>query len=63
MKRKKLYWRSFFLGLVIGTNLILLFLGFCKVYENTQFLASGEYISAIELNNNSLRILDMYINF
>lgn len=60
-KSGKIFWRSFIISSVIMFNILLLFFGICKVYENTTQIASGEYVKAISLETGGIRILDYHI--
>ncbi|MEE1198290.1 MAG: hypothetical protein U0K54_04000 [Acutalibacteraceae bacterium] len=59
----KRFFRCFFWSLIIIGNLTLLCWGVCKAYVNIRRISYGEYTHAIELGDNSFKILDFYIEF
>ncbi len=62
MKRKtKTYFRTFYISFVIIMCLTLGWIGVSAAYENTVQVAFGEYKKAIEISNESIRILDFVI--
>lgn len=62
MKRQtKTYIRSFYISLVIILCLCLGWIGISTSYEKTVQIAYGEYKDAIEITNDSIRILDFVI--
>ena len=64
MKEKlKIFLRTAVLGTVISLSLILGGLSVFKAYENIRFVGFGEYKKAVEITENSIRILDFTINF
>ncbi len=62
MKRQtKTYFRALYISLVILLCLCLGWIGVSTAYENTVQVAYGEYRSAIEINKDTIRILDFVI--
>lgn len=62
MKRNtKTYFRTLYITLVIILCLSLGWIGISTAYENTVQIAFGEYKKAIEINNDTIRILDFVI--
>ncbi|MBO5726046.1 MAG: hypothetical protein J6S00_03160 [Clostridia bacterium] len=57
----KRFFRSFILSFVIVGNLALFTYGICASYVNIRRISYGEYVSAIEISKDSIRILDFYI--
>lgn len=60
-RKIKVFLRTTVIFTVIMMCIIFLLLSFCKIYENIRFIAYGEYKNAIEVTENSVRILDFYI--
>ena len=62
MKRHtKTYLRTFYIALVIMLCLSLGWIGISTAWENTIQVAYGEYKKAIEINDDTIRILDFFI--
>ncbi len=62
MKRQtKTYFRTFYISLVVIMCISLAWIGISTAYENTVQVAFGEYKKAIEINNDTIRILDFVI--
>ncbi len=62
MKRHtKTYLRTFYIALVIMLCLSLGWIGISTAWENTIQVAYGEYKKAIEINDDTIRILDFSI--
>lgn len=62
MKRQtKTYFRTLYITLIILLCVSLGWIGISAAYENTVFIAYGEYKSAIEVSKDSIRILDFII--
>ncbi len=62
MKRQtKTYFKTLYITLVIMLCLCLGWIGISQAYENTVQIAYGEYKKAIEINENTIRILDFVI--
>ncbi len=62
MKRQtKTYFRTLYITLVIMLCISLGWIGVSTAYENTIQVAYGEYKKAIEINQNTIRILDFVI--
>lgn len=62
MKRNtKTYFRTLYITLVILLCLSLGWIGISTAYENTVQVAFGEYKRAIEINDDTVRILDFII--
>ncbi len=62
MKRQtKTYFRTLYITLVIMLCISLGWIGISSAYENTIQVAYGEYKKAIEINQDTIRILDFVI--
>lgn len=62
MKRQhKTYFRTFYITLVIIMCLSFAWIGISISYENIVQIAYGEYKKAIEINEDTIRILDFVI--
>ena len=62
MKRQtKTYFRTLYITLVIMLCVSLGWIGVSAAYENTVRIAYGEYRKAIEINKDTIRILDFVI--
>ncbi len=62
MKRNtKTYFRTLYITLVILLCLSLGWIGVSTAYENIVRVAYGEYKKAIEINEDTIRILDFVI--
>ncbi len=62
MKRStKIYFRSFYISLVVIMCICLAIIGICTAYENIMQTAFGENRSAIEFKDGKLRILDFIV--
>lgn len=59
----KIFFKSALITAVFLFNSFLLIFGICKVYENVRLIAYGEYVSAVELTENGIRILDYNLFF
>lgn len=57
----KTYFRTLYITLVIMLCLSLGWIGISTAYENTVQIAFGEYKKAIEINGDTIRILDFVI--
>lgn len=60
-KQTKTYLRSFYISLIVIMCLAFGWLGVSAAYENTVRIAFGEYRSAIEISDDTIRILDFVI--
>ncbi len=60
-KQTKTYLRSFYISLIVIMCLAFGWLGVSAAYENTVRIAFGEYRSAIEISDGTIRILDFVI--
>ena len=64
MKRNtRLFFRSFFVSSVVVFCLMLGFFGITKAYEGIRLVGFGEYRSAIEINDSSIKIFDFILEF
>lgn len=64
MKRQtKTYFRTLYITLVILLCLSLGWIGISTAYENIVSVAYGEYKKAIEISEDTIRILDFLIKF
>ncbi len=62
MKRKtKTYFRTFYISWIIIMCLMFGWFGISTAYENTVQVAFGEYKKAIEISEETIRILDFVI--
>ena len=62
MKRQtKTYFRTLHISLVIIMCISLGWIGVSAAWENMVQIAFGEYKTAIEINHNTIRILDFII--
>ncbi|MBQ0083960.1 MAG: hypothetical protein KBS52_04270 [Clostridiales bacterium] len=53
--------RSLKISFVFVFDILLLIFGICRVYENMQQLSYGNYVNAVEITENGIRILDFNI--
>ena len=60
-RRTKTYFRIFYISLIVIMCLTFGWLGIATAYENTVRIAFGEYRSAIEISEDTIRILDFVI--
>lgn len=60
-KQTKTYLRSFYISLIVIMCLAFGWLGVSAAYENTVRIVFGEYRSAIEISDGTIRILDFVI--
>ena len=60
-KQTKTYFRTFYIALVIILCICIGWIGVSTAYENTVQIAFGEYKKAIEINEETIRILDFVI--
>lgn len=58
MKSSKIFWRSVFLSGVIFTCIVLLITGISVAYENIQSAFYANFVNALEITEDSVRILD-----
>lgn len=62
MKRKtKTYFRTFYISWIVIMCLVFGWFGISTAYENTVQVAFGEYKKAIEISEETIRILDFVI--
>ncbi|MBQ6885185.1 MAG: hypothetical protein IJN56_05550 [Clostridia bacterium] len=62
MKRQtKTYFRTLYISLVIIMCLCFGWIGISTAYESTVQIATGEYKDALEITDNTIRILDFII--
>ncbi len=62
MKKQTItYLRSFYISLIVIMCLAFGWLGVSAAYENTVRIVFGEYRSAIEISDGTIRILDFVI--
>lgn len=59
----KLFFKSFYISLVIALCFFAFCFGICKIYENIRLIGFGEYKDAVEITNASIRILDFEYEF
>jgi len=59
--KTKIYFRAFYISLVVLLCVCLGWIGVSTAYENTVRIAYGEYKKAVEINSDSIRILDFVI--
>lgn len=60
-QQTKTYFRTFYITLVILLCLAFGWIGISSAWENTVQIAYGEYKKAIEINKETIRILDFVI--
>ena len=60
-KETKLYFRTLYIAFIIIMCLCLGWVGISTAYENTVKTAYGEYKHAIEITDDTIRILDFEI--
>ena len=58
MKSSIIFWRTVFVSAVIFGCLSLLIVGISVAFENIKASSEAKFISAVEIKENSLRILD-----
>ena len=64
MKRNtRLFFRSFFVSSVVAFCLIVGFFGITKAYEGIRLVGFGEYRSAIEIDDEGIKIFDFTLKF
>ncbi len=64
MKRNtRLFFRSFFVSTVVVFCLIFGFFGITKAYEGIRLVGFGEYRSAIEIDDEGIKIFDFILKF
>ena len=64
MKRNtRLFFRSFFVSSVVVFCLMLGFFGITKAYEGIRLVGFGEYRSAIEIDDEGIKIFDFTLKF
>lgn len=62
IKKAKIFLRSFYLSSTIMFCLVFFALGTAKAYENIRLIGFGEYRSAIEFEDGTLKIFDLEID-
>ena len=62
MKSFKIFARSFFITSVIIGCVFLGFFGICRAYEKMRLIGFGEYRSALEIENEKVKIFDFEID-
>ncbi len=62
-KRSAVFWRSFYISLMLCMACIGLFLGCCAVWEGIQAVAAEQVPAITLLADGRLRVLDWYISF
>ena len=64
MKRSTvIFFRSFFISSTVVFCLILGFFGITKAYEGIRLVGFGEYRSAIEIDEDGIKIFDFTLKF
>ncbi|MBQ6847701.1 MAG: hypothetical protein IJO62_02150 [Clostridia bacterium] len=64
MKRStRFFFRSFYLSSVVAFCLIIGILGISKAYEGIRLIGFGEYRSAVEIDDGSIKIFDFTLRF
>ncbi len=64
MKRStRIFLRSFYISSVVVFCLMLGIFGITKAYEGIRLVGFGEYRSAIEIDNGSIKIFDFILLF
>lgn len=57
-KQIKTYFRTFYISWIIIMCVVFGWLGASAAYENTVQIAFGEYKSALEISDDTIRIFD-----
>ena len=63
IKRKSLFFRTFYISSVVVFCLFFGIYGTVKAYESIRLVAFGEYRKAIGIEKDSIKIFDFEINF
>ncbi len=58
MKQSKIFWRTVFLSGVIFGCIVLLITGISVAYENIQGAFHANFVDAVEISEDTIRILD-----
>ncbi len=58
MKSSKIFWRSVYISGVIFTCIVILITGISVAYENIQRAFHANFVEAVEINEDTVRILD-----
>ena len=61
--KRKIFFRSFFISLVVVFCIVFGFLATAKAYENIRLVAYGEYRNAIEIDKDGITFFDYEIKF
>lgn len=61
MKNKEIFWRTVKITAIIIFNIVLLFYGICYAYKNIRLIGYGEYAKIIEIDEESIKIFDFYV--
>lgn len=63
IKEKSLFLRTVYLSSVVVFCILFGFLSAAKAYEKIRLVAFGEYRSAVEIEDNSIKFFDFEIKF
>ena len=59
----KLFFKSFYISLIVAACILIFCFGIGKTYENIRRIGFGEYKDAVEITAASIRILDFEYEF
>ncbi len=59
----KLFFKSFYISLVLSLCIFIALFGVFKTYENIRLIGFGEYKRAVEITDTHIRILDFKYEF
>ena len=59
----KLFFKSFYISLIVAACILIFCFGIGKTYENIRRIGFGEYKDAVEITSTSIRILDFEYEF
>ena len=62
MKSSKIFWRSVYLSGVIFACIVMLITGISVAFENIKAASEAKFISAVEIKEDSIRVLDFEFN-
>ncbi|MBQ8202659.1 MAG: hypothetical protein IJZ75_00060 [Clostridia bacterium] len=59
----KLFFKSFYISLILSFCILFALFGVAKAYESIRLIGFGEYKKAVEIDSDSIRILDFEYKF
>ncbi len=62
-KSTRLFFRSFYISSVVVFCLMLGIFGISKAYEGIRLIGFGEYRSAVEIDQEGIKIFDFTLEF